>query len=394
MKTSKLAKIAMVVLFILLIVVAFVIARRRGIKAGTIMGGAAGIIAGAAAEPPGTKGGSPPTSILGGEHTHANEIHPLGDAMYEYARSLKEADRIPPQITGGAAKKVPDKPPPALKPWTKYKTWKDLVEDPGACQDYQNQRKEAIYEPNFDWSKVLEIVNPLLAENREFIGVVNAEKDGRTLYVTAHEASPVEAGSIKDGVTFASVPSELVAKYGNMPGLFIFHTHPADERGSPLPSSQDLACAIHFSAMGRYAASVVISKYGVLAYGLNRTGYDTINEAKNWELASSNLIYDVCAAHESIRGWPYHTLAEYLAFYPRYQMCIMHWPSQTMSAYLSGTTVFRWNIEGRIDHSLIVSNWEITEKIRTAEAEAAEEAKAAKKKKSSEASAAAAPVDD
>lgn len=240
----------------------------------------------------------------------------------------------------------------AKMPWQSYNTWEELKRDAGASADYFDTRTAAINNPNLDWSRVVKAVMPLLDEPREHVGVVGVEADGLTLKIIASEASPEEAGSGASSTYFAGVPADLVAKYAERPALFFFHTHPADVRASPLPSSPDIATAIYFGATARFAASVVISRYGVLVYGLGWGGYKAINGARNWKLALLNFTHDVVAAHESVRSWDAYTLADYSQFFPRYRMTFYAHPTPEMVA--DGVRAKHMhNVESEIDHDLI-----------------------------------------
>lgn len=343
--------IVLVVLIILLILAALVLAARKGhhgeLAAVAIIGGRT------------FRGGAADV-----EYQHQpRHLHPMGIAMAKYARKLgpedivgvhpldrDQYDPLYDETHGGASK--PSKPPPPKKPWTSYNTWSELMKDKGAMAMYFKQRSEVLGNPNLDWGPVLREMVPKLEENREYIGLVNLMDDGRTLRLDAHEASPIEAGTLESETAFASVPGELVHKYAQQPALYIFHTHPADLRGSPLPSSHDLATAIHFAAVSRFAASVVISRYGVLMYGLEWSGYKTINEAKDWNLALLNLSHDIVASHEAIRSWDSYTLSNYFEFYTRHRLFLTVYPTPEMIGD-SRQYRFIWNIESPIDHELI-----------------------------------------
>lgn len=367
MTLSPIARIALVVLVILLILVAALIAMRRpATRNAAVTGGAA--LAGSLMVAAGGGGAGADRENVPHVH-HPKEMHHLGVAMEDYARGLGPAARLGVhplgaggygplgEPLGGAAAAAEEKPAKkkAHKPWTSYKTWKALHADKGAVADYFAQRAAALNNPDFDWGPVLQTMAPLLAADREYIGIVNVEADGKTLRLDAHEASPVTVGSTKSDTTFASVPAELVSKYAEMPALFIFHTHPADPRGSPLPSSHDLSTALYFSAIGRYAASVVISRYGVLVYGLDWEGYKAVNEAEDWGLALSNLSHDVVAAHEAIRSWSAYTNADYMSFYPRHRMLFFAYPTPEMVAE-SRRFTYIGKLESPIDHDIITEH--------------------------------------
>jgi len=318
---------------------------------------------------------------------HPRELHPLGVALERYARGLGAADAVAvhpldrdryeplaprggddhgddhgaaqPALGGGRAAAAP-KPPGLGKPktkarhWTSYPTWRELSADKAAAAAYFEQRAAALNQPEFDWGPILRELAPRLAENREYIGLADVGPDGKTLRLSALEASPIEAGTIASDTTFAAVPAEMVMRHAEKPALFMFHTHPADPRGSPLPSSHDLSTAAYLSATGRFAASAVVSRYGVLAYALDWTGYKAVNAARNWDLALSNLTHDIVAAHEAVRSWAPHTLGDYLAFYPRHRLFLATWPSPEMVA--DGRRTYLWDLEAPIDYELLAEH--------------------------------------
>ena len=257
-----------------------------------------------------------------------------------------EADSYTSKINGGSKKTK------KIKKWTSYKTWDDLKNNEDSLNEYLEERTKAINNPNLDWSEVLNVVNPKLKENREYIGIVNIHNNSKKLYISRLEASPTVTNSLDSDTIFANIPEELVSEMCEIPGLFIFHTHPADIRGSPLPSSHDLLTAINLGAVSRYAGSVVISRYGVLVHGLDWNSYKAINSARDWEAVLLNYSFDVISAHESIRSWSNYNLDDYLKFYPRYRMFMFVYPSYEMVGE-NRKFDFLWNLESPIDNKLI-----------------------------------------
>jgi hypothetical protein len=293
-----------------------------------------------------------------------HDHHEVGLAIHKYARSLSPGHIIGPHPLdrdgyeplarashGGAAKK----PAAQKKRWDKYTTWEALQADEGATAAYFEQRAAVLSNPNLDWGPVLADMAPKLKENREYIGIANLAADGRTLRIIASEASPLIAGETGSETSFAGVPGELVMKYASRPGLFLFHTHPADPRGSPLPSSHDLSTAIYFGATSRFAACAVISRYGVFVHGLDWSSYKAINAAKDWKLALLNYSHDIVAAHEAVRSWSAYSLAEYLNFYPRHRLLMIVYPSPEMVGD-SLRFSYLWNLEMPIDYDLITEH--------------------------------------
>jgi len=291
----------------------------------------------------------------------AGARHPMGAAIHEYAQGLDAADNAlshpldrdhyTAPATGGS--KTPAKK--AKKPWAEYATWDELQKDEGAVAAYMAQRTAAITDPNFDWSPVLAAMRPKLAENREYIGVVNVSKDGHTLHITQSEASPTVSGETDSETSFASIPASLVETHGSRPGLFLFHTHPDDLRCCQFPSSHDLAAAIHFGVSARFAANAVISRYGVFVYGVDWSAYKSIKAASDPQLAKLNYSHDVVAAHESTRSWSTWTIPEYLAFYPRHRMFINSYPSPKLIGD-SRRYSYIGDLELPVDHELITDH--------------------------------------
>ena len=300
-----------------------------------------------------------------GEASH----HLLGDALERNLRDLElapplhdlaQADYTPalPKPGGGSEDEATGggprvKPPAAKKPWSQYETWDELRDDEGATKQYISQRAAAIKNPAFDWEPVLREVRPLLAEDREYIGLINVAPDGRTLILAALEASPVRAGEKKDSKIFASVPAEVVGRYIRRPALFIFHTHPADPRADPFPSSRDLSTAIHLSANTKYAADVVISRYGIFVYGLDWQGYSAIHlSAKDKKLAELNMCYDIVASHEASRSWSSHTIEDRIAFYRRHRLFLFVYPTADMVGD-TRKDVYLHSLESFVDYDLV-----------------------------------------
>jgi len=216
------------------------------------------------------------------------------------------------------------------KHWTSYDSWEKLQKDPLAKKEYLEEKNNVLKNPNLDWSGVIKEMGPKLNELREYIGIINMHKGTNVLYIKKYEGSPTTAGDEDSETTFASIPSNLVNKYSNMVGLFMFHTHPADIRGSPLPSSYDLSAALYFSSISRFASSVIISRYGALMYGLSPSGYKFLTKSKDYNLAILNLSFDIIAAHESIRSWANWKLDDYVKFYERYKMLCIYFQLQNM----------------------------------------------------------------
>ena len=236
--------------------------------------------------------------------------------------------------------------------WAQYQTWQKLRRHRKALQSYVQDKLSILTNPDLDWSKVLSFVVPKLHDSYEYIGLANIENDNKTMYVSEIYKSDIKIGSIDSETTFASISSKLVEQVGKIPALFMFHTHPANIEACPLPSSQDLSTAIYYATNGHYAASMIISRYGILLYGINddMMKYFYRHNKKDFELARANYAHDVVAAHESMRSWGSHTLKDYIDFYERYRMFLYIYPSSEFVAQHKSRT---FDLLSPIDHEVI-----------------------------------------
>jgi len=277
------------------------------------------------------------------------------DKISMHKLNLNELD-IGNKIKLAASKKQPFQKQ-SHKHWTEFESWDKLQKDSIAKKEYLDEKIKILEYPNLDWTNVLKEINPLLKESREYIGIINLDKKTNKLYVKKYEGSPTSAEDEDSETTFASIPSNLVNKYYNMVGLFMFHTHPEDLRGSPLPSSYDLSAALYFSSISRFAASVIISRYGVLMYGLSTNGYNFLTKSKDYNLAILNLSFDIISAHESIRSWTNWKLDDYIKFYERYKMFMYIFPT---SSYIADGIKYtnEWDITSPISYDLILEHYD------------------------------------
>ena len=150
--------------------------------------------------------------------------------------------------------------------WYNFKTWQHLYESINYWHNYLNDRKRARYEFLFNWDKVFEKVMPLVKDQKhESIGIIRAESDNKTLYVHSVETS----STIESTASYAAgVPYKLVKKYANIPGYFLFHTHPMRIDIDPFPSDTDLYTCLLDCYSNRFVGHVVIGKYGAIVYFL------------------------------------------------------------------------------------------------------------------------------
>ncbi len=188
----------------------------------------------------------------------------------------------------------------------------------------------------FDWTAVLAEVVPKLQENREYIGAIQCGPPTDTIHsaamrVQAMEPSP--SANNKAGV-FAQVSAALVRKYAARPAMFLFHTHP--HNAEALPSATDVSLAISLGFAGRFAANIVISRYGIIMYAPSRQAYETVQAAKDPEKALQYYRHDVAAALEGMRrSWDSWTLDDYAHLYQRHKMLYVVYPSSRYTARLN-----------------------------------------------------------
>lgn len=236
--------------------------------------------------------------------------------------------------------------------WTQYKSWKSLKKDIKATNTYLNDKQSILENPNIDWTQVMLEVLPKLKENYEYIGLINIKEDNKTMYVSEIHKSSIENGTIDDDTTFAAISSELLEKMANIPALFMFHTHPDDKRACQLPSSQDIAAAVYYATHGHYAASILISTFGIMLYGVNNEmmKYFYKNPSNDFKLAQSNYIHDIVAAHESMRSWNKHRIKDYVDFFAQYRMFLYIYPS---SRFIANKSYVTYDLLNSIDHEFI-----------------------------------------
>jgi|688.fasta_scaffold43532_4 hypothetical protein len=237
--------------------------------------------------------------------------------------------------------------------WMKYKTWAELRQSKKHYTAYNDCRRAVLQNKHLDWSKINNIIVPKLNENFEYIGTIDIQPDGKTLYISSLKRSPIVKGKTDSELVYASIPNDLVATMSDRPALFLFHTHPDDVHCDPMPSSEDISTSIFFAAINRYAANVIVSAYGIILYSASGYIINLINSFKNdaeWESAVLNFSHDVVAAHETIRSWSTYTLRDYIDFYSRYNLFIYIYPS---SRYVAERGSTRPNLHKQIDHHII-----------------------------------------
>lgn len=254
------------------------------------------------------------------------------------------------QATGGKPERTTAIAASAVTDWTKCKTWDDIKNDKKLLSAYRKDRM-LINKPDFDWSEVLKEVNVKLLENKEYIGIINVKSDKRTLYLAGIEASPVTNEDLKGTLAAGIIPHELAMKWINKPGLILFHTHPVNIGGHPMPSEHDIVTMIGIAALGMFMAEAVISEFGALLYTVPEKIMARFDHAENWSLAVTNFQLDVATAIQGMRSWQYHSFQDEVDFYNSHSIAFIVWPSSEFIAHSFIT--FMYDMEKECDLELI-----------------------------------------
>jgi len=212
-----------------------------------------------------------------------HELGPLYINMLEYPRSNTFR-------TGG--KEIP------VHSWYKYDNINMLKKDKNAWNQYLEDREQGQSHFLYDWTEVKKIVMPLLGEKIEYIGIIKAKKDKKTLYVDKMEASlDTHVDKLKENY-YMTIPDDIATKYMNIPCYFMFHTHPISKYSDPYPSDIDLYTALDRSLLKMEVGAVLFSEYGVMVYYLHQKRITEITK-KGGNLAFQTYCYDLLLAWNS-----------------------------------------------------------------------------------------------
>ncbi len=249
------------------------------------------------------------------------------------------------------------------KLWNEYDTWEDVEANPAALKKYVELKKAALAYPDFDWSKVIAESDKMRRSNYEYIGHIDVEKDGRTLYISNSEKSEDE-GKVKHGSNvYASISLEVLNRNISKPAMFIFHNHPESHLCDQLPSTNDLLVAIYLAATNRFVANVLISRYGVIVYTVDSAKIKQIHTG-NFDLNLANYSYDILSVNESSRSFTNYTIQDRLNFYKTYGLMLAIYPSSEFVALMRKNPIYSNMLDRDIDHELILSYAKEIEKIK------------------------------
>lgn len=224
--------------------------------------------------------------------------------------------------------------------WYKFNTWKELNADKKARIEYIQDRNYARSHMTFDWKLIYKKVMPYIycKKTHEYVGVIRAESNGKSLYVHKMESSNI---STSKGNALRYVPANLVSKYSKIPSYFMFHTHPANIGGEAYPSDIDIYSAILNTYYGRFVGEIVVSEYGIIIYYLSNEKAKKISQTTNPELSLFHFCYDIVMAWNVISHKDKFKLTDQVNFLKEYGviMMVIPTPNYVAAATLQTFTV-------------------------------------------------------
>jgi hypothetical protein len=249
------------------------------------------------------------------------------------------------------------------KLWNEYDTWEEVEANPSALKKYVELKKAALAYPDFDWTKVVAESDKMRKSNYEYIGHIDVEKDGRTLYISNSEKSEDEGKVKKNSNVYASISLEVLNRNITKPAMFLFHNHPDSHLCDQLPSTNDLLVAIYLAATNRFVANVLISRYGVIVYTVDNAKIKQIHTG-NFDLNLANYSYDILSVNESSRSFTNYTIQDRLNFYKTYGLMLAVYPSSEFVALMRKNPIYSNMLDRDIDHELIANYAKEIEKIK------------------------------
>lgn len=209
---------------------------------------------------------------------HDNEYTSLDDAQFHYSLNrMKDIVNGSKEIEGSnevsgskEKKRTYKKKAYSVHSWYKHTSWDTLI-DSAESGHYVTDREHARLDFLFDWEKVFAQVWPYVKnETHESIGVIRADNDRKTLFVYKMEL----AKTLENNDSYAAgISYELVEKYADIPGYFLFHTHPLGINADPFPSDADIYSCLLDCYTNRYVGHAVIGEYGIIVYYLNQNRF-------------------------------------------------------------------------------------------------------------------------
>lgn len=191
------------------------------------------------------------------------------------------------------------------KDWTQYDTWDELFKDDIVFEQYIKARSKAHKSFKFNWNKVRQELEPKVADNKFYMGILKCEQDGKTLYV--------------DQIS-NSVDDQM--KYVDTVGHFIFYIFGS----SDMLSDNNIYTSLIHSYELRFFGDVYISNYGVFTYYFPidiRT--KILYNGKT--LGFYTFSYNVISLWNSFDGMITYKLQDKLNMLKKFGICIHHIPS-------------------------------------------------------------------
>ena len=241
--------------------------------------------------------------------------------------------------------------------WYSFNNWCSLRNNVNEYELYLIDRKKARYLFLFNWQKVLDKIHPFVHnEKYEAIGVIRAEPDGTTLYIHSLEKSPVTGNT---DTYAAGISNQLVRKYSNIPGYFLFHTHPLCLQCDPLPSDADIYCCLLDCYDNKFVGHAVIGEYGIIVYFIKTNRINELREGG--ELKFFTYCYDLLNAWNAFNNSANsHNQKDRIEFLGKWGFDMIVIPS---SEYISHT--YDKKITPPVIHDrFIKTKYELTSKIK------------------------------
>lgn len=224
-----------------------------------------------------------------GDARHADDAADGADAE-DGAQRINDASRR----AAASAKKA------AARPWTEYRTWEKLRKDKAAMGRYHNDVFRVMNEIPPDWSALRAAAAPLLADDREWAGLINVIDGVPT--IVEKVPSPTKVGETTRLNVSAEVPVEVIDKLSTRPAYYMFHTHPDKVVSPQLVSTADILLAVTESFFGHYAANAMVSSTAIVLYGMYKEPLDRIFAAEHPYLEFTQYCLDVYGALTGLRS--------------------------------------------------------------------------------------------
>jgi hypothetical protein len=189
-------------------------------------------------------------------------------------------------------------------------SWNDVFNNDKLFNDYSTDKYKSFDYIYFDWQDVMNDIKPYIYNNKnESMGVLRSNEN--KLYIYDIDTS----SSINSSESYAaSVSKEIADKYNDIPGEFIFHTHPNSENIIPFPSDVDIYLSLIHSYEAKYIGDVVFCIFGAIIYFIDPNKLN--NLIKDGGLLNYlNYCYDLINAWNAYNNYSSsHTYTDHVNF--------------------------------------------------------------------------------